>query len=146
MKVAIAGDHYTVDLLKKVEMYLAAKGIGFINVGTMDSEKKISLQEIIPAVATKIQSHEADLGIMACGTGAGVEIGANKLNDIRASLCVLPKQAENARIYDNANVLCLSSWLTEDPAEILNAWFEHTFDGNEGRKKMLEDFDAWRKS
>jgi ribose 5-phosphate isomerase B len=104
MTVVIAGDHHTVALLKKIEAYLIGKNVDFVNVGSMDEQKKVALQKIIPAVVHPIQSHKAHAGILACGTGAGVEIGANKFSDIRASLCVLPKQAANARLYDDANV------------------------------------------
>ena len=109
----------------------------------MDAEMKISLREIIPAVCNPVRQGKAESGILICGTGAGVEIGANRFKGIRASLCTTAKQAENARIYDNANVLCLSSWLTDDPSEILDAWFSNKFDGDEGRSQMLKDFDAW---
>lgn len=143
MKAIIAGDHYTVDLLKIIEEYLASKGIQFQNVGTMDSSKKITLQEIIPPVAEAVRKGEAEIGILVCGTGAGVEIGANRFRGIRASLCVSAKQAEYARVYDSANVLALSSWLTDDPTAILDAWFGNKFDGDEGRSKMLKAFDAW---
>ena len=143
MKLIIAGDHYTVDLMVKIEKYLSLKRIEFENVGTMDAGKKVSLQEIIPAACKAVRQGNAHSGILVCGTGAGVEIGANRFKGIRASLCVASKQAENARIYDNANVLCLSSWLTEDPSEILEAWLSNTFDGDTGRTQMLKDFDGW---
>jgi len=143
MKIAIAGDHYTVELLNKIEDYLRSKDIEYINLGTMDSEQKISLQVIIPAVTNRIKEGQADAGILVCGTGAGVEIGANRFAGIRASLCTLPKQAEYARVYDNANVLCFSSWLTDDPTAIMDAWLAHEYDGDEKRIKMMNDFDEW---
>jgi ribose 5-phosphate isomerase B len=141
--INIAGDHHTVDLLTKIENYLTLNSIEFKNVGTMDSNVKISLQEIIHAVTIPIQRNENDSGILVCGTGAGVEIGANRFKGIRATLCTLPKQAEFAKVYDNANVLCLSSWITEDPVEILESWFNNLYDGNEKRTQMIKDFDTW---
>ena len=141
MRIAIAGDHYTVGLIEKLTAILQGRGFEIHNLGTKSAETKISLQEIIPAVAREIQSGEADLGILICGTGVGVEIGANRFKGIRASLCRDVKQAKNARIYDNTNVLCLGSWYKDDFEDILTAWLDSDFDGNEKRAQMLRDFD-----
>jgi ribose 5-phosphate isomerase B len=141
--IIIAGDHYAIDLVKKIEQYLNKNNQEFKNVGTMDAQKKIALQKIIPAVTTQIHSGKADCGILVCGTGVGVEIGANRFKGVRASLCIDAKQAEFARVYDNANVLCLSSWLTNNSDDILRAWFSSEFDRNANRTQMIKDFDMW---
>lgn len=141
MKIAIAGDHYAVDLIEKLTVMLQERGFETHNLGTKSADVKISLQEIIPAVAHEIHSSEADLGILVCGTGVGVEIGANRFTGIRASLCRDAEQARNARIYDNANVLCFGSWYKDDFESILTAWLDNEFDGNEKRTQMLRDFD-----
>lgn len=142
MKIAIAGDHYTVDLVEKLAALLQGRNIQVHNLGAKSADIKISLQEIIPAVANEVHSGEADLGILVCGTGVGVEIGANRFKGIRASLCRDVEQAKNARIYDNANVLCFGSWYKGDAfEEMLLAWLDSEFDGNEKRAQMLSDFD-----
>lgn len=141
MTTVIAGDHYAVGLIEKLVALLEAKGFEIENLGTKSADVKISLQEIIPAVTHKVQSGEADFGILACGTGVGVEIGANRFKGIRASLCRDVEQAKNARVYDNANVLCLGSWYKDDFEQILKAWLDNEFDGNEMRTQMLKDFD-----
>lgn len=141
MKISIAGDHYAVDLVKKLVLLLEERGAEVHNLGTKSADVKISLQEIIPAVAHEVQSGEADLGILVCGTGVGVEIGANRFKGIRASLCRDVEQAKNARVYDNTNVLCFGSWYEDDFEDILATWLDSEFDGNEKRAQMLRDFD-----
>lgn len=141
--VYVAGDHYAVELVAKIEKFLEERKIEFKNIGTKNSDQKLPLEQMIPLLTRSVLENETNSGILVCGTGAGVEIGANRYAGIRASLCVLPKQAEYARVYDNANVLCLSSWLTEDPGPILEAWLANSFDGNEDRKKMIQEFDSW---
>lgn len=120
------------------------RSIEYLDLGTKSADRKISLQEIIPAVAHKVQSGEADFGILACGTGVGVEIGANRFKGIRASLCRDAEQAKNARVYDNANLLCLGSWYKDDFEAILTSWLENKFDGDPKRTQMLKDFDELR--
>lgn len=141
MKVAIAGDHYTVELVDKIISILKARSVEILNLGTTSPDVKISLQQIIPAVANKVQSGEMDMGILICGTGVGVEIGANRIKGIRASLCRDTEQAKNARIYDNVNVLCLGSWYKDEFEQIVEAWLDSQFDGDEKRAQMLKDFD-----
>lgn len=142
MRIAIAGDHFTVDVVNHIKLLLKSKNIEAIDLGTDSKNIKISLQEIIPAVAKKIQNGEVDFGILACGTGVGVEIGANRFKGVRASLCRDAEQAKNARIYDNANLLCIGSWYKDDFDQILEAWLSYKFDNDEERAKMLKDFDS----
>ncbi len=142
--IYIAGDHYAVELAAKVKAHLHKRGIAYKDLGAQNAAKKVTLQQIIPAVTEKVLADAGSSGILICGTGVGVEVGANKFTGIRASLCRDGKQAEFARVYDNANVLALGSWLTDEPGEILDAWLAHHFDGDAGRTQMLKDFDSWR--
>jgi ribose 5-phosphate isomerase B len=142
--IYLAGDQKTTELIAQIEKYLKTKGISYVNLGAKDKNTPTPLQIIIPAVTTKLQSEPGALGILACGTGTGVEIGANRFRGIRASLCRDAKQAEYARVYDNANVLCLGSWFNNDIEAILDAWFSNKFDGSPTRTQMLSDFDAWQ--
>jgi ribose 5-phosphate isomerase B len=63
--------------------------------------------------------------VVACWTGTGASIAANKVSGIRAALCGDAATAEGARRWNDANVLALSL-RTTSPAllgEILDAWF-----------------------
>ena len=68
---------------------------------------------------------EADEGILFCWTGTGVSIAANKVPGIRAALCHDAETAKGARLWNRANVLCLSLRATADiiAKEILDSWF-----------------------
>lgn len=77
------------------------------------------------AVAQAVASGAADEGILFCWTGTGVSIAANKVSGIRAALCDDAETARGARLWNNANVLCLSLRRTSEVVarEILDAWF-----------------------
>jgi ribose 5-phosphate isomerase B len=68
----------------------------------------------------------ADQAVVACWTGTGVSIAANKVPGIRAALCTDSVTAAGARRWNDANVLALSLRLTSIPLlhEILEGWFE----------------------
>lgn len=146
MKIVLAGDDKAWDCINKAIEYLQNKNIKVENLGVQNSDDSIKLTEFIPKVCKAVATEQSILGILLCGTGAGVEIGANRFKGIRASLCVKPIQAQWAREKDDANVLCLSSWdLNESNnlESILDAWFKTTFDGDSARRAMLETFDSW---
>jgi ribose 5-phosphate isomerase B len=77
------------------------------------------------SAARDVAEGRAEQAVVACWTGTGASIAANKVDGIRAALCADAKTAEGARRWNDANVLALSLRLTS-PAEldeILDAWF-----------------------
>jgi ribose 5-phosphate isomerase B len=74
---------------------------------------------------------DCDQGVYFCWTGTGISIAANKVSGIRAALCSDPGQAAGARVWNHANVLCVSNrTLADDLAkEVLAAWFDSEPDG-----------------
>jgi ribose 5-phosphate isomerase B len=66
----------------------------------------------------------AEQAIVACWTGTGASIAANKVPGIRAALCGDGPTAAGARRFNDANVLALSLRSTSEAelAEILDAW------------------------
>lgn len=80
--------------------------------------------EVARRVGEAVAAGEADLGVLACWTGTGTSIMANKVPGVRAALCWEPWIAEGARRWNDANLLVLSLIRT-DPAvarEIVAAW------------------------
>ena len=51
-------------------------------------------------------------GVVCCWTGTGVSIAANKVDGVRAALCVDAETARGARRWNDANVLAVSLRLT----------------------------------
>ena len=60
-------------------------------------------------LATAVARHDADLGVVMCWTGTGTAIAANKVAGIRAAQAHDAWVATNARRWNDANVLALSS-------------------------------------
>jgi ribose 5-phosphate isomerase B len=68
----------------------------------------------------------ADQAVVACWTGTGASIAANKVPGARAALCADAATAGGARRWNDANVLALSLRATSlaELNEILDAWFD----------------------
>ncbi len=138
----VAGDGFATSLIESIKEYLKLCEIEFLDISPTSAEP--TLQEVIPSLVERVRSDPDGTGILACGTGVGVAIGANRFQGARAVLCMHPQQAEFARVYDDANILCMGSWTTTDPGPILDSWFGHEFDGSDDQRSMLAAFDTWR--
>lgn len=105
--------------------------------------------QVARQVAEAVARGDFDEGILLCWTGTGVSIAANKVPGIRAALCVDAQTARGARLWNDANVLCLSMRLTSDvvAGEILEAWFGTRYEPNptdDACLAMLRELDTHR--
>ena len=101
-------------------------------------------------VAQAVASGAADEGILFCWTGTGVSMAANKVPGIRAALCDDAETARGARLWNNANILCLSLRRASEPIakEILDSWFNTSFVPNETDNAclaQLQELELWYK-
>ena len=99
--------------------------------------------DVAKRVSLDIQSVEANEGILFCWTGTGVSMAANKFKGIRATLCNDAETARGARLWNNANVLCLSIRRTSEVVlkEILDMWFSSSYEPNETDDACLRMID-----
>ncbi|HEX9012134.1 MAG TPA: RpiB/LacA/LacB family sugar-phosphate isomerase [Anaerolineaceae bacterium] len=100
--------------------------------------------EVARCVAEDVASGRSEEGILFCWTGTGVSIAANKVRGIRAALCADAETARGARLWNNANVLCLSIRTTTEAlaSEILNTWFAAAYQPNPTDDACLAEIDA----
>jgi ribose 5-phosphate isomerase B len=82
--------------------------------------------EMSQAVAEAVASGEVDFGVLMCWTGTGTAIAANKVPGVRAAQAHEPWIAENARRWNDANVLTLSLKRTapEVAVDCVNAFLD----------------------
>ena len=108
--IYLGADKHGLEVVGMIETYLKENKIPYQNLGVKTIKENILLEDLIPKVATKILGLENNKGILICGTGIGITIGANKIKGIRANLATDKTIAEWSVVYDNCNVLCLSGW------------------------------------
>ncbi len=90
-------------------------------------------------VAEAVATGAADQGLLFCWTGTGVCMAANKVPGIRAALCDDAATARGARLWNDANVLCLSLRRVSPviAGEILDAWLATDYQPNDGDDACL---------
>ena len=115
--VAIASDHTGVALKNTILQHLRGRGIAVHDLGTHTSEA-VDYPDTAASAAVQVSRGEADAGIVIDGAGLGSTIAANKVNGVRAAMCLNQTLARYAREHNGANVLALGSTLVT-PADAL---------------------------
>jgi ribose 5-phosphate isomerase B len=123
--VAIAGDHTGVALKKALVQHLRGRGLAVHDLGTGTSEP-VDYPDTAASVAVQVARGEAEAGIVIDGSGIGSTIAANKVNGVRAAMCVNQTLARYARQHNGANVLALGSTLVtiEEATTIADAFLD----------------------
>lgn len=123
MKIAVGSDEKT-HLTDAVVQELKKRGHEVELVGPLKDES-MDWPRVAEKVAECVTQGTADEGVLFCWTGTGVSMAANKVPGIRAALCHDAETAKGARLWNRANVLCLSLRATPEivAKEILDAWF-----------------------
>ena len=131
--IVLGADHNGVELKEVVKDYLSQNGYFCIDVGPYDSQRKVDYVDYAMTLGKIIDSHEANWGILLCGTGVGMSMVANRFSNVRASLVHNLETAAKSREHNNANVLCLGAWINspELNLEIVKTWLGQEF--GEGR-------------
>jgi ribose 5-phosphate isomerase B len=141
MKIYISADHRGVGMkLYLIEM-LSAAGYKVVNLGIDDPSTPVDFPEITKRVTDAMLGDDSARGIVVCGTGAGVQIAANRFRHIRASRCERPEQAEKDREHDDINLLTISADDTDLEVAFLCAvaFLETEFDAAERRVRRLKE-------
>ena len=125
MRIAIAADEI-VGIAEKLSAAVGARGHEVVAVhGALNDSERDDWAWASEAAARDVAAGAADQAIIACWTGTGASIAANKVPGVRAALCGDAYTAGGARRWNDANVLALSLRLTSRAGlnEILDAWF-----------------------
>jgi ribose 5-phosphate isomerase B len=137
MTIALASDHAGVELKAKLVETLVKSGFECQDLGPSDSTS-VDYPDFAHRLAAAVESDQAELGVLVCGTGIGMSMAANRHTGIRAALCHDAFTAEMARRHNDANVLCIGARVTGvDVAEQIVAIFVQTpFDGDRHRRRV----------
>ena len=139
-KIYIASDHRGVGVkLYLIEM-LTAAGYIVVNLGVDDPNTQVDFPDIAKKLAESMETDTKSRGILVCGTGAGMEIAANRYRHIRASRCERPEQPRDDRFHDDINVLALAADDIDIEMAFLcaQAFLESPFDAIERRIRRIE--------
>ncbi len=137
MKIAIASDHAGVGYKTQLVNYLKTKRVEVKDFGPMN-EESVDYPDYAHPVAKAVEKKDADLGILLCGSGNGINMSANKHQAVRSALCWKKEIAELARLHNNANVLAMPARFIsyEEAQEIADVFLETKFEGGRHERRV----------
>jgi ribose 5-phosphate isomerase B len=137
MVIAVGSDHGGYHLKEHVKRMLLAEGHEIVDVGpgTPDS---VDYPAYAEQAARLVGDGQAERAVLACGSGVGVAIVANKIAGVRAVNAHDPAEVEMARRHNDANTVTLSgSRLAPDQADaIVERFLRTAFEGGRHARRV----------
>ena len=137
MKIAIGSDHAGFELKEKIKRLLTSIKVEFQDFGAFSTDS-VDYPDFAHPTANAVESGDADLGILLCGSGNGIAMAANKHQGIRAAICWTRELAQLARQHNDANILVLPArFISEELGlEITEAFLKAEFEGGRHGRRV----------
>ena len=134
MNLYIGSDHGGYEMKGELKDHLEAAGHDIVDLGTF-SEDSVDYPDVAREVCEKVLENPDAFGVLVCGTGIGMQMTANKLPGIRATVATDENMAEMSRRHNNANVLTRGGRTTslEKAKAIVDAFLSAKFEEGEER-------------
>lgn len=136
-RIVVGSDHAGFRAKETIKQFLIGAGYPVEDVGTF-SEESVDYPDYARAVGERVAAGRADLGVLACATGIGVSIAANKVEGIRAALAHDSLTARRAREHNDANVIALGGKIVgdEEAIEIVKEFLNAQFAGGRHQRRI----------
>jgi len=134
MKLVIAADHAGFPLKEEVRGYLERLGHEVVDLGAYNTEPS-DYSDFAEAVGKALAAGRAERGILICGSGVGVNVAANKMPGVRASMCHDTYSAHQGVEHDDMNVLVMGARIigTALAFELVSSFLNARFQKQEER-------------
>ena len=145
MRIAVGSDHAGFHLKEHVRQVLEGQGHDVVDVGTVSPES-VDYPRYAEEASRLVAEGDAERAILACGSGVGVSIVANKVAGVRAVNAHDASEAEMARRHNDANVVTLSgARIQPEQADRIVASFLRTaFEGGRHARRVGQIADVER--
>lgn len=141
MKIYLGADHRGYELKEKIAKWLFEKKYVYEDVGAQSLNVNDDYTLYASEVALLVSKNKNSLGVLACGSGVGVDATANKFDGIRAAVGKSPKQVEAGRSDDDMNILVMAADYTKESEalDMLEKFLTTKFSGKVRFKRRLEE-------
>ena len=140
MKIVVGSDHAGFELKEQVAAFVRELGHEVIDVGTDNGTDAVDYPDYAESVCKAIMNHQAERGILICGSGVGASVAANKLPGISAGLCHDTYAAHQGVEHDDMNVLVMGGRIIgpELARELVKAYLSAHFTNEARHRRRLE--------
>ena len=109
MKIVLAADHRGFKLKEDLKIFLQALGHEVEDVGAHDHDPEDDYTDFGYPAAQMVAASPGAKGIFICGSGMGMDIVANKVKGIRATVAYSKDGAVHGASHDGVNVITLAA-------------------------------------
>ncbi|MBI3128815.1 MAG: ribose 5-phosphate isomerase B [Candidatus Tectomicrobia bacterium] len=143
--IALASDHAGFQAKEAVKAVLRELGIPFRDYGT-HSEDSCDYPDFAAQAARAVSEGESERAILACGSGTGMAMVANKFPGVRAAACHDEWCARMSRMHNDANVLALGGRVlgAEAVQQMVRLWLDTPFEGGRHSRRVAKIADLER--
>lgn len=141
--IYLGADHRGFELKERLKKHLIAEGFEVTDLGNDHLDPSDDYVIFAHKVADAVANDYKNRGIILCGSGAGVDMVANKVDGVRSALVFDVARAKQAREHEDANVLSLpADTLDEETAfEISKTFLTTGFSGEERHVRRLKELE-----
>jgi glycine hydroxymethyltransferase len=138
-RIAVGADHGAFEMKNAIVSHLRAAGHEVEDFGT-NSNESVDYPDFGNAVARNIADETFDFGILACTSGVGMAIAANRFRHVRAANVRTVEETITTRMHNDANVLCLSGKHTdiETAKQMADAFVATAFEGGRHEARVCK--------
>ena len=138
-RIAIGADHGAFDLKNAVVAHLKAVGHEVHDFGAHHNGS-VDYADYANLVARNVGDGTYDFGILACTSGVGMSIAANRHAHVRAASVRSVEEASIIRQHNDANVLCLAGKYTDaaTAAAMADAFLATAFEGGRHEPRVCK--------
>lgn len=135
--IVIGADHAGFEIKEYIKGLLTKMNYELEDMGALSTES-VDYPDYAEKVAVSVSTGENKMGVLACGTGIGASIAANKIPGIRAALVGDERAARLSRKHNDANVLVLGGrpFDKNEVKKIVRAWLTSRFEGGRHKKRI----------
>src|SRR3989339_1779 len=141
--IYIGADHRGFEFKEKIKTWLTENEFDYEDVGAFELNLDDSFVDFAELVAEKIVNFD-DRGIIICGSGVGVDVVANRHENVRSGLAIDVDQIRSAREDDDINILALAADHTPEVEilDIVSTFLNTDFSSEEKYHDRVRQFNT----
>ena len=109
MKIALASDHAGYPLKQHLVTFLRQQGHDVLDLGVTTADVPADYPDSAEAIGNAVVEGRAERGILACGSGIGACIAANKIPGVYAAIAHDTYSAHQGVEHDQMNIMCIGA-------------------------------------
>lgn len=144
MKVFIGADHRGFHLKEILKAHLTASGYEVEDKGAYEEDVADDYPDFAYPVAKAVAENPDARGILLCGSGMGMDVVANKVRGVRATVGYSQESVEHARAHDDINVITFAADVLTDAEAIAytDTFLNTSLDPHERHRRRLDKVRA----